>query len=257
MSSSYTLGTTFQPVKQLSLQLSVAGLGTTPMTIAADYAKSIKGGVSVTGFEYVSALGDTIPTEIKREVSSFTSDLQNGVSTSLNPTSHTFELKIPRTINAALNYHYYKNSFVGVHYVSKTNSINDYDYLGFTTLLWLNKNIQLKGGYYMAMDENNLDAANAVIQFRITPLLQVYAGSNTVSDLATIAANSGNGSLKMASSTTQLNFTVGASLAFFDKRFKKDKEEKEKAKNVKTLSPEDQKKVDDAYKKSDAVKDNK
>jgi hypothetical protein len=45
-------------------------------------------------------------------------------------------------------------------------------------------------------------------------------------------------------------------MAFFDKRFKKDDKE-EMVKAVQSLSPADQKKVDDARKNSATTKDNK
>jgi len=109
----------------------------------------------------------------------------------------------------------------------------------------------------MSMDENNLDLVNAVVQFRISPLMQVYVGSSTVGDVATIAANSNKETIMVGAATSRVNFTAGVSMVFFDNRFKKDKDSKKKASDAKSLSPADQKKVDDAYKKSETVKDNK
>jgi hypothetical protein len=89
-----------------------------------------------------------------------------------------------------MNYHLKGQTYVGVHYTSRTNSITDYEYLGFTSLLWLHKNIQLKGAYYLTMNENNADLITTALQFRVTPLLQVYVGTTTTGDIATVAANS-------------------------------------------------------------------
>ncbi len=255
--NAFALGTTFQPIKQLTLQFSISGLGAETLTLTSDYAKSIQGGVALSGFEYVSQAGDTLASAVKQEVNAFTSDIQNGLSTALNTTTRSYTYDVPQVTNAALNYNLNKNSYVGVHYASRTKSNMDYNYLGFTSLLWLHKNFQLKGGYYMSMDEYNADLINAVVQFRITPLMQVYVGSSTIGDIATIAANSGNGAIMVGAATSRVNLTAGVSMAFFDSRFKKDKNSEKKAKDAKSLSPADQKKVDDAYKKSDTVKDNK
>jgi len=255
--NSFAFGTTFEPIKQLTLQFSMSGLGAETFTLSSDYAKKIEGGVAITGFEYVSQAGDTLANTVKQEVNAFTSDIQNGLSTSLNATTYSYSYDLPQVMNAAMNYNLNKNSYVGIHYAARSKSNMDYNYLGFTSLLWLHKNFQLKGGYYMSMDENNLDLVNAVVQFRISPLMQVYVGSSTVGDVATIAANSNKETIMVGAATSRVNFTAGVSMVFFDSRFKKDKDSKKKASDAKSLSPADQKKVDDAYKKSETVKDNK
>jgi hypothetical protein len=60
----------------------------------------------------------------------------------------------------------------------------------------------------------------------------------------------------IGASTSSINISTGVSMAFFDNRFKKDDKE-EKVKAVQSLSPADQKKVDDAQKNSATTKDNK
>ena len=255
--NSFAFGITFEPIKQLTLQFSMSGLGAETLTLSSDYAKSIEGGVAITGFEYVSHAGDTLASAVKQEVNAFTSDIQNGLSTSLNTTTHTYTYDVPQVMNAAMNYNLNENSYIGIHYATRSKSNMDYNYLGFTSLLWLHKNFQLKGGYYISMDENNIDLVNAVVQFRISPLMQVYVGSSTVGDVATIAANSNKEAIMVGAGTSRVNFTAGFSMVFFDSRFKKDKDSKKKASDAKSLSPADQKKVDDAYKKSETVKDNK
>ena len=123
-------------------------------------------------------------------------------------------------------------------------------------MIWLGRNAQLKGGYYMAMDEFHKDRINAAVQFRLTPVVQFYIGSTTVGDVATIGNEILNGRLGVGASTSSINVSAGVSMAFFDKRFKKDDKE-EKVKAVQSLSPADQKKVDDAQKNSATTKDNK
>ena len=87
-------------------------------------------------------------------------------------------------------------------------------------------------------------------------MVQFYIGSTTVGDVATIGKEVLNGRLGVGASTSSINVSAGVSMAFFDKRFKKDDKE-EKAKAVQSLSPADQKKVDDAQKNSATTKDNK
>jgi hypothetical protein len=108
------------------------------------------------------------------------------------------------------------------------------------------------------MNENNADLITTALQFRVTPLLQVYIGTTTTGDIATVAANSSE-SIMVGAATQGVNITAGASMVFFDKRFKKDKKDKaeKKGKEATTLSPEDVKKVDDAHSNSDTVKKNK
>lgn len=256
--TAFTVGANFKPIDKLSLQFSMSGLGASPILISTDVAKRLAGGVAIDGFEYISNATDTLGTAVRNEVQSFTDGITNGLNTNLENTTFGYEYAVPQVTNAAMNYHLKGQTYVGVHYTSRTNSITDYEYLGFTSLLWLHKNIQLKGAYYLTMNENNADLITTALQFRVTPLLQVYVGTTTTGDIATVAANSGE-SIMVGAATQGVNITAGASMVFFDNRFKKDKKDKaeKKGKEATTLSPEDVKKVDDAHSNSDTVKKNK
>ena len=256
--TAFTVGANFKPINKLSLQFSMSGLGASPIAISTDVAKRLAGGVAIDGFEYISNSTDTLGSAVRNEVQSFTEGISNGLNTNLENTTFSYEYAVPQVTNAALNYHLKGQTYVGVHYTSRTNSITDYEYLGFTSLLWLHKNIQLKGAYYLTMNENNADLITTALQFRVTPLLQVYVGTTTTGDIATVAANSSE-SIMVGAATQGVNITAGASMVFFDKRFKKDKKDKaeKKGKEATTLSPEDIKKVDDAHSNSDTVKKNK
>ena len=256
--TAFTVGANYKPIDKLSLQFSMSGLGASPIAISTDVAKRLAGGVAIDGFEYISNATDTLGTAVRNEVQSFTDGISNGLNTNLENTSFSYEYAVPQVTNAAMNYHLKGQTYVGVHYTSRTNSITDYEYLGFTSLLWLHKNIQLKGAYYLTMNENNADLITTALQFRVTPLLQVYVGTTTTGDIATVAANSSE-SIMVGAATQGVNLTAGVSMVFFDKRFKKDKKDKaeKKGKEATTLSPEDIKKVDDAHSNSDTVKKNK
>jgi hypothetical protein len=256
--TSFTVGANYKPIEKLGLQFSMSGLGASPIAISTDVAKRLAGGVAIDGFEYISKATDTLGTAVRNEVQSFTDGISSGLNTNLVNTILSYEYAVPQVTNAAMNYYLKGQTYVGVHYTSRTNSITDYEYLGFTSLLWLHKNIQLKGAYYLTMNENNADLIATALQFRVTPLLQVYLGTTTTGDIATIAANSSE-SIMVGAATQRVNITAGASMVFFDKRFKKDKKDKaeKKGKEATTLSPEDIKKVDDAHSNSDTVKKNK
>ena len=256
--TAFKVGAYYKPVNKLSLQFSMSGLGASPITISTDAARRLAGGVAIDGFEYVSNATDTLGTAVRNEVQSFTDGISSGLNTNLENTTFSYEYAVPQVTNAAMNYHLKGQTYVGVHYTSRTNSITDYEYLGFTSLLWLHKNLQLKGAYYLTMNENNADLITTALQFRVTPLLQVYIGTTTTGDIATVAANSSE-SIMVGAATQGVNITAGASMVFFDKRFKKDKKDKaeKKGKEATTLSPEDVKKVDDAHSNSDTVKKNK
>lgn len=256
--TSFSFGASFEPIEKLSLQFSINGLGASPITISTDVAKRLSGGVAVDGFEYVSNATDTLATAVRNEVQSYVDDIFGGINTNLENTTFSYEYVVPQITNVALNYHLKGETYVGVHYTNRMNSSMDFEYLGFTSLLWLHKNLQLKGAYYLTMDESNTDLITTALQLRVTPLLQIYIGTTTTSDIATILANSGE-TIMVGSDTRGLNFTAGASMIFFDKRFKKDKKDKaeKKGKEATLLSPEDVKKVDDAHSNSDTVKKNK
>ena len=256
--TAFTVGANYKPIDKLSLQFSMSGLGASPIAISTDVAKRLAGGVAIDGFEYISNVPDTLGSAVRNEVQSFTDGISNGLNTNLENTTFSYEYAVPQVTNAALNYHLKGQTYVGVHYTSRTNSITDYEYLGFTSLLWLHKNLQLKGAYYLTMNEINADLITTALQFRVTPLLQVYVGTTTTGDIATVAANSSE-SIMVGAATQGVNITAGASMVFFDKRFKKDKKDiaEKKGKEATTLSPEDIKKVDDAHSNSDTVKKNK
>ena len=255
--TAFTVGGTIQPTKKLNLQFSMSGIGATPISISSDVAKRVAGGVAIDGFEYFSAADDTLGTAVRNELQSFTESISNDLNSNLENTSYNYEYTIPQVTNAAINFHLKGQTYVGVHYISRTNSITDYEYLGFTSLLWLHKNIQLKGAYYLTMNEDDADLISTALQFRVTPLLQVYVGTTTTGDIATVAANSSE-SIMIGAATQGVNVTAGVSMVFFDKRFKKDKKDKaeQKSKEATTLSAEDVKKVDDAHSNSDTVKKN-
>ncbi len=251
--TAFTLGANYKPIDKLSLQFSMSGLGASPIAISTDVAKRLAGGVAIDGFEYISNATDTLGSAVRNEVQSFTEGISNGLNTNLENTTYSYEYAIPQVTNAAMNYHLKGQTYVGVHYTSRTNSITDYEYLGFTSLLWLHKNIQLKGAYYLTMNENNADLITTALQFRVTPLLQVYVGTTTTGDIATVAANSSE-SIMVGAATQGVNITAGLSMAFFDQRFKKGSKKKEE---TPTLTPQEVKKVIEAYDQSKTVKINK
>ena len=251
--TAFTVGANYKPIDKLSLQFSMSGLGASPIAISTDVAKRLAGGVAIDGFEYISNATDTLGSAVRNEVQSFTEGISNGLNTNLENTTYSYEYAVPQVTNAAMNYHLKGQTYVGVHYTSRTNSITDYEYLGFTSLLWLHKNIQLKGAYYLTMNENNADLITTALQFRVTPLLQVYVGTTTTGDIATVAANSSE-SIMVGAATQGVNITAGLSMAFFDQRFKKGSKKKEE---TPTLTPQEVKKVIEAYDQSKTVKINK
>ena len=251
--TAFTLGANYKPIDKLSLQFSMSGLGASPIAISTDVAKRLAGGVAIDGFEYISNATDTLGSAVRNEVRSFTEGISNGLNTNLENTTYSYEYAVPQVTNAAMNYHLKGQTYVGVHYTSRTNSITDYEYLGFTSLFWLHKNIQLKGAYYLTMNENNADLITTALQFRVTPLLQVYLGTTTTVDIATVAANSSE-SIMVGAATQGVNITAGLSMAFFDQRFKKGSKKKEE---TPTLTPQEVKKVIEAYDQSKTVKINK
>ena len=252
----FGFGLTYSPIKQIDLQLSMSGLGASDLTFSSDIGKSLSGSATVDGFSYSSASGDTLASAVSSTIADYTESIQSGISTDLVDAMQSLTYRTPQITNVSLSYNFTKYSYLGVHYVDRKHSWNDYTYLGFNTMIWLGRNAQLKGGYYMAMDEFHKDRINAAVQFRLTPVVQFYIGSTTAGDVATIGNEVLNGRVGVGASTSSINVSAGVSMAFFDKRFKKDDKE-EKAKAVQSLSPADQKKVDDAQKNSATTKDNK
>lgn len=249
-------GVTYSPIEHLDLQLSMSGLGASDLNFNSTIGKSLSGNATIDGFSYTSASGDTLASAIANTISDYTENIQNGISTELVNATQSLTFRTPQVTNVALKYNVSKYSYLGAHYVNRKNSWNDYTYLGFNTMLWLGRNVQLKGGYYMAMDEFHSDRINAALQLRLTPIIQFYIGTTTVGDIATIANEVVNGRMSIGASTSSINISTGVSMAFFDKRFKKDQKE-DKAKAVQSLTPADQKKVDSAHKNSTTTKDNK
>ena len=115
----------------------------------------------------------------------------------------------------------------------------------------------------MSIDELNDDFMNVALQFRVTALLQIYLGTNTMSDIATAlggVSNSFADGLTLASATKGVNVSAGISFTSFDKRFKLEKEARKlkraeaKAAQATSLSPADQQKVDSAAANSSTKK---
>ena len=250
------LGLTYSPIKQLDLQFSMSGLAASDMNFASAIGKRLSGNANIDGFTYNSAAGDTLGSAVSTSIDDYTKTIQNGISTSLLDASKSLLYRTPQVTNVALNYKFSKYSYFGVHYIDRQNSWNDYTYMGFNAMLWLGRNAQLKGGYYMAMDELHNDRINAAIQLRLTPVVQFYIGTTTVGDVATITNELVNGRMGVGASTSSINISTGVSMAFFDNRFKKDDKEK-KVEAVQSLSPANQEKVDSAHKNSQTSKDNK
>ena len=249
-------GLTYSPVKRLDLQLSMSGLAASDMNFASAIGKRLSGNANMEGFTYNSAAGDTLGSAVSASIDDYTETIQNGISTALVDASQSLTYSTPQVTNVAVNYNFTKYSYVGVHYVDRKNSWNDYTYMGFNTMLWLGRNVQLKGGYYMAMDEFHNDRVNATVQLRLTPVVQFYIGTTTVGDIATISNELINGRIGVGASTSSINISTGVSMALFDNRFKKDDKVK-KGESVQSLSPADQVKVDAAHKNSETTKDNK
>jgi hypothetical protein len=226
------------------------------MNITSAIGKRLSGNANIDGFTYNSAAGDTLGSAVSASIDDYTEAIQSGISTALVDASQSLSYRTPQVTNFALNYKFTKYSYLGVHYVDRKNSWNDYTYMGFNTMLWLGRNVQLKGGYYMAMDELHNDRVNAAVQLRLTPVVQFYIGTTTIGDMATISKELINGRMGVGASTNSINISTGVSMAFFDNRFKK-KDKVKKVEAVQSLSPADQEKVDTARKNSQTTKDNK
>ncbi|MEJ6566105.1 MAG: hypothetical protein QNL40_01980, partial [Flavobacteriales bacterium] len=205
--------------------------------------------------------GDTISNELSNAIDQFTDEATGGITTALSNSSYTQTFNITKNTNVAVNYYFAERSYLGVHYTSRSNTYSDYQYTGLNSMVWVGKYLQLKGGYYWSMSEVNTDFVNVAIQFRVTPLLQVYLGTNTISDIATaVSGTASNGNLTLASDTKGVNFSAGVSFTSFDKRFKLEKEARKlkraesKATQATSLSPADQQKVDRASENSSTKK---
>jgi hypothetical protein len=240
--NTFGFGITYRPLSFLETSLSMTGLGGNTTSFDAQTSKVWSGSTTVEGFEYSSAPGDSISVKIGNALDQYQEDLTSGFSTELTDGNYEQQFSVAQDLNATVNLFFTKRSYVGVHYATRTNSFNDYSYLGFNSLVFLGRNLQLKGGYYLALDDVNADMVNLALQARITPVLQVYVGTNGVSDIATIANGLMNsGELSIGSQTSAVNVHAGVSFTLFDKRFKTEKQarkqerESKKADAAKTL----------------------
>lgn len=223
--NTFGFGVTYRPLDFLEASLSMTGLGGNSIRFSADNSSVWSGSGTVEGFNYTSAPGDSVSIKIGDALDQYTNDIASGFSTELTDGNYQQEFNVAQNTNATVNAYFTKRSYVGIHYANRTNSFNDYSYLGFNSLLFLGRNLQLKGGYYFAMDDVNVDMVNIAIQARVTPLLQIYVGSNGVSDIATIANGFMNsGELTLGSNTRGVNVSAGVSFTLFDSRFKKEKD---------------------------------
>ena len=261
--NSLGFGVTYKPLKALELQLSMSGIGGTSLSFDSQLAKNMSGSSTINGFNYTSAQGDTISNELSNAIDQFTDEATGGITTALSNSSYTQTFNVAKTANAAVNYYFEKRSYVGVHYTSRSNTYSDFQYVGLNSMVWVGNYLQLKGGYYLSMDEWNDDFMNVALQFRVTPLLQFYLGTNTMSDIATAlggVSNNFEDGITLASATKGFNVSAGVSFTSFDKRFKLEKEARKlkraeaKAAQATSLSPADQQKVDSAAANSSTKK---
>jgi len=260
---SFGFGVTYKPLKALELQLSMSGIGGTSLSFESLLAKNMSGSSTINGFNYTSAQGDTISNELSNAIDQFNDEATGGITTALSNSSYTQTFNIAKNVNAAVNYYFEKRSYVGLHYTSRSNTYSDFQYVGLNSMVWVGNYLQLKGGYYLSMDEWNDDFMNVALQFRVTPLLQFYLGTNTMSDIATAlggVSNNFEDGITLASATKGFNVSAGVSFTSFDKRFKLEKEARKlkraeaKAAHATSLSPADQQKVDSAAANSSTKK---
>lgn len=251
--NTFGFGVTYRVLPFLETSFSMTGLGANTLNFNAESSKVWSGSTTVNGFEYTSAPGDSIAVKVNDVFNAYTNDLTSGFSTDLTNGNYQQKLRVAQNTNLAINAYLNKRSYVGVHYASRTNSYSDYEYLGFTSQLFLGRNLQLKGGYYFAMDQYNSDMLNIAIQARVTPVLQVYVGSNTVSDAATFANGYllNEGSITLGQQTRSVNVSAGVSFTLFDNRFKQERKERKKEKEAKKAEKKkDQKKNEEQKQES-------
>lgn len=260
MTSSIGFGLTFKPIQRVELALSMNGLNAEAVNFNSITSKVWSGSSTIDGFEYTSQAGESVSEEVGNAVDQYTESLTSSIGDELSNGNYQQTLNVAQNTNAAVNFYFMKHSYIGAHYTSRANSFRDFEYAGFNGLLWLGRNLQLKGGYYLSLDDMNSDIINATVQFRITPLLQVYAGSNSVGDVATIIGASEGENIQIGAATNALNLSAGVSFTAFDGRFKEEKKARkeakaaEKAKDATGLTPAQQQKVDDAADSSSTKK---
>ena len=254
VSNSFNVGFTARPIKLLEFSFNINGLGGSGFTGLGDAQHNLKESKYIGGFTYTSQPGDTIADEINNAIAEYIDELDS-VNTTVYYQAPTvgYDVVLPQTIQGAMNCYFGKRSYIGAHYISRSNSVRDYDYLGFNAFWWCANQLQVKAGYYTALDEMNADFLNLALQFRLTPVIQVFVGTRSVMDFATIGdelmfSDVDLGSLAptdlvVPSDFSNVHLTAGASLALFDKRFKEEKDARKeakaakKAKEVKELTP--------------------
>ncbi len=262
MTSSIGFGLTFKPIQRVELAFAMNGLNAEAVSFNSITSKVWSGSSTIDGFEYTSQAGEAVSEEVGNAVDQYTESLTNSIGNELTNGNYQQTLNVAQNTNAASNFYFTKRSYIGAHYTSRTNSFRDFEYAGFNGLLWLGRNLQLKGGYYLSLDDVNSDIINAAVQFRITPLLQVYVGSNTVGDIATIADSfiQDPENIQIGAATNAVNLSAGVSFTAFDGRFRAEKKARkeakaaEKAKDATGLTPAQQQKVDDAAENSSTKK---
>ena len=260
LTSSIGFGLTFKPIQRVELAFSMNGLTAETVHFSSVTSKVWSGSSIIDGFEYTSQAGDSISVKVGEAVNQYTEDLTSSIGTVLSNGNYQQTLDVAQNLNASANIYLTKRSYIGAHYTSRANSFRDFEYAGFNGLLWLGRNLQLKGGYYLSLDDVNSDIINAAVQFRITPLLQVYVGSNSVGDVATIIGASEGNDIQIGAATNAINLSAGVSFAAFDGRFKADKKARkeakaaDKAKDATGLTPAQKKKVEDAAANSSTKK---
>jgi hypothetical protein len=127
---------------------------------------------------------------------------------------------------------------------------------------WIHKGLQVKGGYYIGMNDNSVDLINTTIQFRLSPLVQMHIGTSSVSPIATyVNANMPNGfeTSYLGASTNGMNISAGITLMnLYDNRFKQERAERKAKKSSKSaeqkLTPAEVKKIEEAKNNSGATK---
>lgn len=253
ISNSFNVGVTARPIKLLEFSFNINGLGGSGFTGLGDAQHKLKESKNIGGFSYTSQPGDTVADEINNAIAEYIDELDSLNTTLSFQTPSGYDVVMPRTIQGAMNCYFGKRSYIGAHYISRTNSVRDYDYLGFNAYWWCAKQLQVKAGYYTALDEMNADFLNLALQFRLTPVIQIFVGTRSVMDFATIGdelmssdvdlGNLAPTDLVVPSDFSNVHLTAGASLALFDKRFKDEKYARKeakaakKAKEVKELTP--------------------
>lgn len=226
--NNYTLdlAATMKVTSNFELSFSYAGLGAKNIVKSMTRYSASASLEDINGFSYSSTAGDSIGTAISTAVDEFQTTLTDNLGGTFNSGTGDFTYQIPRYINAHARYYIGKRTNLTVHYTRKSNAALPYELLGVNGNLFLYKGIQLRGGYYY----NIMNPANfrtvAGLQFRLSPMFQVYLSSSYVGDIATIATASdfstANG-VVVGTATDGLQYTFGLNAVLFDKRFKEEK----------------------------------